>query len=112
VDSDPGSFSRDIHDEKIQIRDYLKEYCILVPVLKMFFFSHCFRTMARQQRGLSRGQIRYALDNLPDLPDEDDDDLQEIEIEPEDDDDDGITETEEVIYADPVTYRHVSSFFQ
>jgi hypothetical protein len=52
------------------------------------------------------------LDNLPDLPDEDDDDLQEIEIEPEDDDDDGITETEEVIYADPVTYRHVSSFFQ
>jgi hypothetical protein len=68
--------------------------------------------MARRQRGLSRGQIRDALDKLPDLPDEDDDDLQEIEIEPEDDDDDGITETEEVIYADPVTYRHVSSFFQ
>jgi hypothetical protein len=63
--------------------------------------------MARRQRGLSRGQIQDALDRLPDLPDEDDDDLEEIEIEPEDDDDDGITETEEVIYADPVTYHSV-----
>jgi hypothetical protein len=58
--------------------------------------------MSRRQKGFSKGQILDELNRLSDLPDEDDDDLPDIEIDPEDLDDDGITETEEVVYEDPV----------
>jgi hypothetical protein len=71
-------------------------------------FSSCenhlftFRAMSRRKKGFSKGQILDELNRLSDLPDEDDDDLPDIEIDPEDLDDDGITETEEVVYEDPV----------
>ena len=58
--------------------------------------------MYRRKKGFSKGQILDELNRLSDLPDEDDDDLPDIEIDPEDLDDDGITETEEVVYEDPV----------
>jgi hypothetical protein len=66
--------------------------------------------MSRRRKGFSSRQILDELDSLPDLPDEDDDDLEDIDIEPEDAGDDGITETEEVVYENPVSYRNVSSF--
>ena len=58
--------------------------------------------MARQNKGLSARSILEELEKDIGLPDEDDDDLEDIEVDPEDDEDDGITETETVIYENPV----------